>query len=123
MGSSAKAAAALPDKKQEVRTLKQILYQTSSAPQKDMDVPKAKKPRQKRKTAQVASAKQVIQELTEIGMGHAAVTQDGTPGKLPTVAERLRALELLGKTYRLFTDGGAAEGQENPLAITIRVVD
>ena len=50
----------------------------------------------------VASADEILEELSSIGMGVGECDDVRSP--TPGVRERLKALELLGKHYRLFTD-------------------
>lgn len=50
----------------------------------------------------VASANEILEELSSIGMGVGECDDERTPA--PGVRERLKALELLGKHYKLFTD-------------------
>ena len=50
----------------------------------------------------VASVNEILEELSSIGMGVGECDDERSP--TPGVRERLKALELLGKHYKLFTD-------------------
>ncbi|MGE4276602.1 MAG: terminase small subunit [Lawsonibacter sp.] len=64
----------------------------------------------------VASADDILEELSSIGMG--ADECDDERSCTPGVRERLKALELLGKHYKLFTE------QEKPSGETgVRIFD
>ena len=56
---------------------------------------------------EVASAGDVLEELSTIGLGLEAGDGEGDErSRAPGVRERLKALELLGKHYRLFSEQG-----------------
>ena len=56
----------------------------------------------------IATAQQILQEITAIGMGNKKYPSYDASGKKyerePSIAMRLKALELLGKHLNLFTD-------------------
>lgn len=71
----------------------------------------------------VASAADVLEELSNIGMGrkeYPGYDMFGNPcSRYPSVTQRTKALELLGKKYGLFSENvkhSGTIGIENPLA-------
>lgn len=69
----------------------------------------------------VASAQEILEELTKIAMGTEAYPDYNIAGekveKLPNMSSRLKAIELLGKYHKLFT-----EKIEEKSDTTVRVV-
>lgn len=57
----------------------------------------------------VASANEILEELSSIGMGVGECDDERCPA--PGVRERLKALELLGKHYRLFAGQGSTSSE------------
>lgn len=72
-----------------------------------------------------AGAARVLEELTDIALGrrdYPDVDRAGNPVVRPVpMTQRLKALELLGKRYRLFSDGPAAP-EEEELEVRLRVI-
>ena len=72
-----------------------------------------------------AGAVRVLEELTDIALGrrdYPDVDRAGNPVVRPVpMTQRLKALELLGKRYRLFSDGPAAP-EEEELEVRLRVI-
>ena len=69
-----------------------------------------------------ATPDQLLGALSDIALGRCSYPETDKTGKviqqMPDVSARLKALELLGKRYRLFSEPGAEE-----LRVTVRVVD
>lgn len=58
---------------------------------------------------EVASADAILEELSSIGLGGAGDDDEGTGA--PGIRERLKALELLGRHYRLFVQTEKTPGE------------
>lgn len=73
-----------------------------------------------------ATPEQLLAALSDIALGRCSYPETDRSGRIvqqpPDVGARLKALELLGKRYRLFTDAPAPPGAEE-LRVTVRVVD
>lgn len=73
-----------------------------------------------------ATPEQLLGALSDIALGRCSYPETDKTGKviqqMPDVSARLKALELLGKRYRLFSEP-AAEPGAGELRVTVRVVD
>lgn len=73
-----------------------------------------------------ATPDQLLGALSDIALGRCSYPETDKTGKviqqMPDVSARLKALELLGKRYRLFSEPAADPGAEE-LRVTVRVVD
>lgn len=58
---------------------------------------------------EVASADSILEELSSIGLGGTGADDEGAGA--PGIRERLKALELLGKHYRLFVQQEKTSGE------------
>ncbi len=71
----------------------------------------------------IATAEEVLQEMTCIAMGrkkYKGYTNGGQAyDKEPVVAERIRALENLGKYHGVFTDGKKGEDDDTPSGVVL----
>ena len=74
-----------------------------------------------------ATPEQLLAALSDIALGRCSYPETDRSGKViqqpPDVSARLKALELLGKRYRLFSDPAAADPGAEELRVTVRVVD
>ena len=75
--------------------------------------------------AEARGAARVLEELTDIALGrreYPDVDRSGNPVVRPVaMTQRLKALELLGKRYRLFSDS-PPPAEEQELEIRLRVI-
>ena len=73
-----------------------------------------------------ATPDQLLTALSDIALGRCGYPETDRSGRVtqqpPDVGARLKALELLGKRYRLFSEPPADPG-EGELRVTVRVVD
>ena len=73
----------------------------------------------------MAGPEEILQELTDIALGRKGFAELDKAGNTveapPSMTARLKALELLGKRYRLFSDGPAAP-EEEELEVRLRVI-
>lgn len=73
-----------------------------------------------------ATPDQLLAALSDIALGRCSYPETDRSGKViqqpPDVGARLKALELLGRRYRLFSEP-PAEADEGELRVTVRVVD
>ncbi len=76
--------------------------------------------------ARPATPEELLAELSDIALGRRSYPEVDRSGNVleqpPPMSARLKALELLGKRYRLFADAPAAPGA-GELRVTVRVVD
>ena len=73
-----------------------------------------------------ATPEQLLGALSDIALGRCSYPETDKTGKviqqMPDVSARLKALELLGKRYRLISELAAEPGADE-LRVTVRVVD
>lgn len=97
----------------------------AAAPEAIKSVPGPSEAAEPDPCGRAAGAARVLEELTDIALGrrdYPDVDRAGNPVVRPVpMTQRLKALELLGKRYRLFSDGPAAP-EEEELEVRLRVI-